>query len=85
MITLCAPILQAVTLAPVKQVILEMDSHVLYYNSITLVALDIGAGAECVWVSQETNVTLRLVESALNAIYILLWQMHNIIVICRYQ
>jgi hypothetical protein len=51
MITLCAPILQAAIHAPVKQVILEMDSHVLYYNSITLVALDIGAGAECVWIS----------------------------------
>ena len=51
MITLCAPILQAAIHAPVRQVILEMDSHVLHNNSLNLVNLDSNSGVECVWVS----------------------------------
>ena len=53
MIMQCVPILQAVIHAPVKLVILEMDSHVLHCNTMNLVALDIGFGTDCVWVGHE--------------------------------
>ena len=50
MLMQCVPTLQAVIHAPVKLVLLEMDSHVLHYNTMNLVALDIGFGTECVLV-----------------------------------
>ena len=51
MLMQCVPTLQAVIHAPVKLVLLEMDSPALYYNSMNFVTLDINSGVECVWVS----------------------------------